>query len=394
MAYINNLDGMIVVDSIGVVVIFCVAFIPGITVFARKLLFNGVLYLISAMLLLYLGTAGPGLLYLLGITIFTVLSLDKKFGYIAVVFNTLICISVGLLLYMEVGNFAVLGQNELGAWIAISSNLVFLSAMSAILIPILFNGLESAITQENRLRSELEIERGKLQSSIKQLNNKNKELEQFAYTASHDLKEPLRMIRSFMQLLEKRYATQLDDKARQYIHFAVDGAARMTSSIDELLEYSRISRLYNETEEVVMEAIVQDVLKLLDGQISHKNANVVVGTLPTVTGVPVTLKILMQNLVSNALKYQQKDTQPQIDISCKELENHWEFAVKDNGIGIATEHHHEVFGMFKRLHARSEYSGTGMGLAMCKKIIEQHKGQIWIESKEGAGSIFYFTISK
>ncbi|MEX2604887.1 MAG: ATP-binding protein, partial [Gracilimonas sp.] len=353
----TDLYGLIFVDVLAMGTILFVAFVPGITVFARKLIFNGILYLTSTTLLLYLGSFGPGLLYLFGVTIFTVLSLDRIYGYIAVGLNVFICIAIGFFIHFGWGNFEILSEYGLNTWIAVSSNLIFLSGVSALLIPILFNGLQSALLQENKLRGELEYEQAKLQKTIQQLNDKNEELEHFAYTASHDLKEPLRMVRSFMELLEKKYSDKLDDQAKKYIHFAVDGAKRMANSIDELLEYSRVGRLYVDQSEIDCEEVVQDVQNVLHSNIEELNAEIKVSPLPVIKGVPVTIKMLFQNLISNALKYQPEGQKPEIEITSSESETHWEFQIKDNGIGIDTEHHEEIFGMFRRLHTREIYQG-------------------------------------
>lgn len=394
MAHISNMKGLLVVDAIAVVSVLSVAFLPGLSVYLRKIIFNGVLYLLSATLLLYLGSHGPGLLYLLTITIFIVLSLDKVYGYIALALNTLICVGIGFILHHGVGNFEIVNQYQLDAWIAVSANLIFLSGVSILLLPILFNGLQSALIKENNLRSEVESKQGELKDTISQINSKNQELEQFAYTVSHDLKEPLRMIKSFMQLLERNYNEKLDEKAKRYIYFAVDGAQRMTDSIDELMEYSRVGRMYNTQEEIDSDVIISEVLKTLEAEIESTETSITISSLPVIKAVPITFKMLVQNLIANAMKYQPKGQKPEIEISAQELDTHWQFTFKDNGIGIDPEHYEDIFGIFRRLHTRDTYSGNGMGLAISKKIVEQHDGEIWVKSEEGKGSMFHFTIAK
>jgi len=217
MAYITGLKPLLAVDAIAIGSILSVAFLPGLSVFARKLVFNGMLYLVALALLYYLGATGPGLLYLLAITIFVLLSLDRVYGIWALILNTLICIYFSMAIYYGFASTAILDQYELNAWIAISSNLIFLSGTAVFLIPKLFNGLQSAFEEQQQLKEELE-------ESIRELDDKNEELEQFAYTVSHDLKEPLRMVKSFMELLKKKYHSRLDEKGQKYIHYAVDGA--------------------------------------------------------------------------------------------------------------------------------------------------------------------------
>lgn len=394
MAYITDLKLLLLVDALTILSILSVAFLPGLSVYLKKIIFNGMLYILSVTLLFYLGSHGPGLLYLLAITIFTVLSLDKIYGYIALILNTLICIGIGLMLSYGVGNFDIMEQYQLDTWIAVSTNLIFLSGVSVLLIPILFNGLQSALIEENNLRAEVESQQGKLKETITEVNSKNKELEQFAYTVSHDLKEPLRMIKSFMQLLDQNYSEKLDDKAKRYIYFAVDGAQRMTNSIDELMEYSRVGRLYNTKEKVDSNKVLEEVLKTLEAEIDDTGTKVKTSKLPVINVVPITFKMLIQNLISNAIKYQPAGQKPEVEVSAKELDSHWEFSFKDNGIGIDPEYHEEIFGIFRRLHTREIYQGSGMGLAISKKIVEQHGGELWIRSKENKGSTFYFTIAK
>ena len=394
IAYITELKWLIVSDIIAMLTILIVAFAPGLSVFVRKILFNSVLYLTSLALLIYLGSFGPGLLYLLGISIFIVLSLDKKYGYIAVGLNTVICIVVGVFIYYEIGTIEILSQYGLGTWIAVSTNLIFLSAVSAALIPILFEGLQTAIVKENKLRTDLQYEQARLKASVEELHQKNKELEQFSYTISHDLKEPLRMIRNFMELLERKYGDQLDEKAHSYIHYATDGARRMAESIDDLLEYSRIGRLYNNVEKVDLNSMITEIMEPINSKDNPESVRIEYSDLPRIEAVPICMKMILQNLISNGIKYQPKGQQPQIKISAKEHDTYWEFAVADNGIGIEDEYQEEVFNLFRRLHTRDHYAGSGMGLAISKKIVEQHGGEIWVESKPGGGSTFYFTVQK
>jgi light-regulated signal transduction histidine kinase (bacteriophytochrome) len=315
--------------------------------------------------------------------------MDKKFGFFAIGANMFICLIIGLLIYNGWGNFEILNEYSVETWIAVSSNLIVLSITSVLIIPVLFRGLESALKQENKLRSDLE-------ETNQLLEAKNRELENFAYTASHDLKEPLRMIRSFMELLEKKYGPQLDEKANGYIHYAVDGARRMTDSLNALLEYSRIGRIYDQQENVDMNSILDEVKKTLQADIEKMNAQITASNLPEIAAVPVSMKILLQNLISNALKYQNKEfsVPPSITITHSEDQEQWTFSVKDNGIGIEPKYRDQIFEMFKRLHGRQDYEGNGIGLALCKKVVEQHDGNIWVESEPDKGSTFHFTIKK
>lgn len=228
----------------------------------------------------------------------------------------------------------------------------------------------------------------------RRLMQKNEELQQFAELASHDLKEPLRMIKSFMQLLKKNYAPQLDEKANKYIDFAVDGAGRMSNFINDLLAYSNTGSDEIPNEEVDTKLLIDEIVAMQKAVLNEKNAVIIYNHLPTIVAHKIPLEQVFLNLINNAVKYQAKDVSPRITISAKETEIYWQFAVEDNGIGIEKPYLAKIFDLFKRLHANTEYSGNGMGLATCKKIVQQHGGKIWVTSEPGKGSIFYFTFIK
>lgn len=218
----------------------------------------------------------------------------------------------------------------------------------------------------------------------------NRELEQFAYVASHDLQEPLRMVSSFLQLLEKKYKVQLDDTAKQYIHFAVDGSERMKVLINDLLKFSRVGTAADEHVKVDCNEVVANLIKVYEQKISETETEINVSSLPVITANKTQVEQLFQNLIGNALKYQGKQ-KPKITIDCVEEDTKWKFCVRDNGIGIEPKFFEKVFVIFQRLHGKNEYGGTGIGLAICKKIVERHGGKIWIESQPGNGACFYFT---
>lgn len=251
--------------------------------------------------------------------------------------------------------------------------------------PIYILGIANDITDRKKIQTELD-------NKTKELARSNIELEQFAYIASHDLQEPLRMVTSYLQLLENRYKDKLDQDAKDFIAFAVDGSNRMRSLIHSLLEYSRINRV-KAFETVDLNLLLKQVLENLSASIKENNATIKIGDLPKINGDPVLINQLFQNLIQNAIKFRDART-PEIDISCKEEKDEYLFSVKDNGIGIQKEYIDKIFIIFKRLHSKEEYPGTGMGLAICKKIVERHGGKIWVESEFGKGSTFYFTIKK
>jgi light-regulated signal transduction histidine kinase (bacteriophytochrome) len=227
----------------------------------------------------------------------------------------------------------------------------------------------------------------------KSLQLKNEELEQFAYIASHDLQEPLRSLSSFSNLLMRKCAGVLDEQSKQYLDFIQSSSERMKMLVSDLLEYARIGK-ESRLEAADTQKIVTAVLDDLHFAIEQANATITVGTLPHLVCYPTELRLLLQNLLSNALKFVQPNRPPQIYIEAKNLERHYQFSVVDNGIGIQPQFHEKVFLIFKRLHQRDEFDGSGIGLAHCKKVAEIHQGDIWFESTPGEGSTFYFTISK
>jgi PAS domain S-box-containing protein len=224
----------------------------------------------------------------------------------------------------------------------------------------------------------------------RELARSNAELEQFAYVASHDLQEPLRMVTSYLQLLEQRYSGQLDNDADEFIAFAVDGALRMKQLITDLLSFSRAGRQL-EPKPTSLARVLDNVLRTLAVKIHDAGAEVTSDPMPQVLGNEPRLFELLLNLIGNALKYR-SDRPPRIAIKAQRSGAEWNISVADNGIGIAPEHHERVFAMFQRLHAAHEYQGTGIGLAICKRIVEQQGGRIWIESALGAGTTFHFTL--
>ena len=230
-----------------------------------------------------------------------------------------------------------------------------------------------------------------LRLKTEELARSNTELEQFAYVASHDLQEPLRMVSSYLQLVEQRYSGKLDAEATEFINYAVDGAGRMRTLIRDLLEYSRVGRRRQALSPVNCDEVFANVVHSLQQAISEAQAQVTAGPLPTVLADQTELTQLLQNLIGNALKFHGPQP-PVIRVETVRDDGHWRFAVRDNGIGIAPEYFDKVFVIFQRLHSRADYPGTGLGLAICKKIVDRYGGRIWIESTVGQGTTFYFTL--
>ena len=257
--------------------------------------------------------------------------------------------------------------------------------------------LEQRQRSEEIRRLNIDLERrvsertAQLSERAKELERSNADLQQFAYVASHDLQEPLRMVASFTQLLAKRYGDKLDNDAREFIDYAVDGATRMQTLISDLLDYSRVGAQGNSLKRTECQDLFDRVLLSLKIIIEESKAVITHDPLPVVLADPLQLGQLFQNLLANAIKFK-SEAPPRIKISVEESGSDWKFSFYDNGIGIAPEHADRIFIIFQRLHSRTEYPGTGIGLAICKKIVERHGGRIWVEPSPEGGSAFCFTI--
>ncbi len=226
---------------------------------------------------------------------------------------------------------------------------------------------------------------------VKTLEQKNQELEQFSYITSHDLQEPLRTIAAFSDILYEEYNDQLDDNAKQLFLFIKKATSRMSSLIKNLLDYSRLGR-QREISKVNCNLLVSDIIEDLNSSIKQNKATVEYSDLPIIDAYPTELRLLFQNLISNAIKFSKKDVPPQVSIKAKKKNHAWKFYVKDNGIGIPEQFQKKIFSIFQRLHSENEYEGTGIGLAHCHKIVGMHGGEIGVKSKPGKGSTFFFTI--
>ncbi|WP_271764819.1 YfiR/HmsC family protein [Aquimarina algiphila] len=270
-------------------------------------------------------------------------------------------------------------------------SIIFLALLGSLLI---YRGF----LQKKKLNKELGIKNEAISQQSLELEAKNKELEQFAYIASHDLQEPLNTISSFIGLIAEDYEASFDDVGKESLSFIKDASIRMKKLIDALLEYSRLGRSKAYTK-VSCNEVLKELKSDLKNRIENTGAILHIADLPIVNGSEIELRLLFQNLISNGIKFRASDTVPEITINCikknddkKDTKGFWQFSVKDNGIGIPKEHQERIFAIFQRLHSRDTYEGTGIGLAHCKKIVEAHGGKIWLESFENQGSTFYFTI--
>lgn len=227
----------------------------------------------------------------------------------------------------------------------------------------------------------------------RELEVKNRELEQFAYAASHDLKEPLRTIVNFSGLLNEKYKGKIDEEADQFLQFITDSTKRMDSLISDLLDYSRLGHK-RALKDVNLNNVIKDILTDLNLSIDESKAKFEITALPNIIGSETEIRLLFQNLISNALKFKKPYINPVVKISVEEKEKDFHFTIEDNGIGIEEGYDENIFNIFQRLHTKNTYEGTGIGLAHCKKIVEIHGGNIWVDSKVGEGSTFHFTIKK
>jgi PAS domain S-box-containing protein len=252
------------------------------------------------------------------------------------------------------------------------------------LSPVRFEGREGAIAVIRDVTEQRRLSRD--------LKRSNEELEQFAYVASHDLQEPLRMVSGYTQLLKRRYADKLDAEANEYIDFAVDGVKRMQALISDLLAFSRVGSRAKPHVDVELDDVMRQALTNLKVAIDESSAKVTFAPLPTVPGDRSQLTQLVQNLVGNALKFRKPGDAPEVSVSVVREGSLWRLSVADNGIGIDPAYRQKVFVIFQRLHAREDYPGTGMGLAIAKKIVENHGGRIWIDDTVTRGTTFHFTL--
>lgn len=252
--------------------------------------------------------------------------------------------------------------------------------------------VEARIEAEREFKTLNEELERRVQDRTRELQRSNSELEQFAYIASHDLQEPLRMVVSYLQLIERRYKDRLDADGVQFLKFAVDGGLRMQTLILDLLAFSRVGNRSKPLEPVDLNKLLASVRANLKVAILETGTTITQDALPTVHGDPTQLSQLLQNLINNGIKFRGK-APPRIDILAARGGHEWRFGVRDNGIGIEPQYFDRIFAIFQRLHSSNEYPGTGIGLALCKRIVERHGGRIWVESAPGKGSTFYFTIA-
>lgn len=381
-------------DVFCLVMLLFVGYAPGISVKTRKILLISLLFLTAYILLKELGNFGPGLVYLLSVTVISLLLFPGTKTAVPFVLTLLFCVVYGFLIHFGIVKIQAKDANYVTEWIAVSSNVLFMSAVFSLIVPFFFSKLEAIIGEKMQLIESVRKSNLELEHSIEEVNSKNLELEQFAYVASHDLQEPLRMITSFLDLLKRKYKDKLDEKANQYINFATDGAFRMKEVILDLLEYSRAGQFTEVKEKVDLNEIVENYQVLRKKIITDKSAVISAEKLPIIAAHKVPLTQTLHCLLDNAIYYSKSDQKPIVTMSTKDLGKAWEIQITDNGIGIAKEFHDKIFAIFQRLHNKDQDWGNGIGLAIVKKNVESWGGKVRLESTLGEGSSFSFSIPK
>lgn len=370
-----------VLDILACVWLLIVALAPGMTVITRKALFVSCLYFVSFYLLYIMGLSEPGMLFLFAVVIFANLILPLQYRYLWSWISLFICFLFVPVIQFRLGPSQLIHEVKVFQWLAICANLFFLSFTFSFLLPELLNRLSVSLDRQHRLQETME--------------EKNKDLEQYAYAISHDLQQPLRTISGFLSLLEKKYNTGLDDKAREYIRFASDGAKKQQEIIRALLDFSRVSRFQPASfNSFQLSEVLEQVKRMLQKQTEETAATISCEEDTTLFTSREAVTQVLHNLVGNALKYHRPGMNPVISVGVKEMPDAWILSVKDNGMGIEKEYFDKIFGIFQRLNPETGVEGTGIGLALVKRIAEKLNGTVWLESVPGTGSRFYFRIPK
>ncbi|MBW3468649.1 sensor histidine kinase [Arthrospiribacter ruber] len=390
----ENYPSVVLIDSIALSLVLLSGFSPRISLAARNFMFIAALYTVGVGLLFIIGLSGPGFLYMLAASVFCTIIFPVKYAYYPAFINLLISVIFAFLITLEIMIWKDEPIHNIPQFITVASNLVFLGFFISALFPKVFDLLEKSINNERKLKTTLDQKNADLEKALKVVENKHAELETFAYSASHDLQEPLRMITGFLRQLEKHNYEQLDEKGKQYIYFASDGAARMKEMITGLLEYSRVGRFDGKKSIIDVGMLVKESVKIFNESIHEKNAEVIIHPLPVVESYAVPLSQIFHNLIGNALKYRHPERTPRIEVSCAESEDSWIFSVKDNGIGIRPEDQSRIFNLFQKLHHKKDFEGQGIGLAIVKKCVENLGGKIILESDVRNGTNFSFSLTK
>lgn len=381
-----------VMNGLIYLVILFLAFSRSVSINYKKAIFLFSLYAISIALLYYVGVLGPGLMYLFGFTIVCSLIYSIEAGFLSIIVNLILVTLIGFNIHFQWFDINLGDNQTLSTWFGVSTNLIFLSLVIVACFRMLFLGVDNSLEKERNLSTLLQNEHKKTLESKNIIVQKNEELNQFAHIVSHDLKEPLRSMQAFSELLKNKYGQNLDEKGTEWLQHIKVSSLRMGKLLDSLLEYSQIGK-EKELTQVDSNKIMQELLIDLSYLINENKAIIDFDDLPKITAHYHEFKQLLQNLIANAIKFRKDDEAALVRISAIETENEWQFSIKDNGIGISKNDQSKIFIIFHQLH-KNRFTGSGIGLANCKKIVELHGGKIWVESALNEGSIFYFTIPK
>ena len=391
-SYRTGFYNLLILNVLTFIVLIVLAFVKPIKIKSRKLILISNLFIISWALLYNLKLEGPGLMYLFTVTIVTCLIHSGKTAYTLILINSIILIILGLNIEYQWFYMPITSNQNTTAWFGIVVNLIFLSIIIVACFEIIFKKLEKIIIQQRKLNESINQDNQKMIDTQKILKDKNEELNQFAHTISHDLKEPLRSMQAFAHLTISKYKESIPEKGQEFLTHIQTASERMALLLDSLLEYSQIGRSKKKSEFSV-DAIVKELEKDLSQLIQENGAEIKHENLPTISGYEIEFKQLLQNLIANAIKFKKEEESIEVKINAKENQEYWKFFVSDNGIGIDSKHQEKIFTIFHRLH-KNKFPGTGLGLANCKKIVEIHGGNIGVDSVPEEGSTFYFTISK
>lgn len=368
-------------DVLAVVFLVLAGFGRFSTIRVRKIFFIGVLYFCAAYLLLYLGITGPGLLYLLAASVFALLILPVQYAWWWSWMNFVVVLLFALVLYFHISPVAMVNATPVDQWLVVASNLLFLSFTFSYLIPRLVGGLSASFTTQRELQQSL--------------RERNTDLDHYASIISHDLQSPMRTISGFIAQLERKYGTQLDEKGKEYIRMAGEGAANLQQVVQALLDFSRSA---NHDSGSFTRFSLLTITSQLEAYFlnlpENQDARIIVTADCELVSNKQAVQEVLHNLISNGLKYRREGVPPVVKVSAAVVDGYWEIQVEDNGIGIEKEYFDRIFIIFQRLHNRIEYEGTGVGLAIVKRIVEKLNGRIWLKSLPGNGTIFYFTIPK
>lgn len=389
-----NLYLILWLNIISLFVIILVGYVPKLTVKVRKIILMALIYFAAFVLLKEMGNFGPGLVYLLAVNVLILLLFPDIKAVFPFVLTLAFCIIYGMLIGFNMVNVSSGRNIDIYEWAAVSSNVLFLSALFSMIIPFLFARIRALLEDKNLLLQSEQETNASLQKAILTIHHKNTELEQFAFMASHDLQEPLRTVSSFIDKLKLKYSHHTDEKTLQYMHFITMAVKRMKQLIIDLLDYSKADYQSTDWDEVNLNELINDYKTLRSQLIEDQHATILLQQLPSIKAPKVPLTQTLHCLLDNAIKFARKNQPPVVEISCAEKNQCWEFQIKDNGIGIDPRFFDKIFLLFQQLHNREDIAGTGIGLAVAKKNVELSGGKIWVDSSPGQGASFYFTIPK